>query len=298
MAQDGAITFTVEQAGAEPWHAQFSASPIVVAGDAPYAATFRVRAPKEMKLDVNLMQAHEPWKVLGSARVNAGPEWREVRAVLRSNAADEKARFTIGGMGQTAGVFEFADFSLRAAEVRGAVVMEGKNARYIRKSELASYTQAAQRDWQEFIWDTETVYWNGMRDFLKKELGVKVPIVGTQGFWSPGHVQAGMDVIDSHAYWHHPQFEGGDWNPEKWTIKNEPMAGAKDGGTLPGLAAQRVAGKPFICTEYNHSAPNTYGAETAPLIAAFAALQDWDGIFLFAYSHNDKWSQVLEYFGV
>jgi hypothetical protein len=130
-----------------------------------------------------------------------------------------------------------------------------------------------------------------MRDFLKKDLGVKAPIVGTQGFWSPGHLQAGMDVIDSHAYWQHPEFEGGRWNDERWTVKNIPMAGAKDGGTLPGLAAQRVFDKPFICTEYNHSSPNTYGAETAPLLCAFAALQDWDGIFIFAYSHSEKWQQ-------
>jgi hypothetical protein len=132
-----------------------------------------------------------------------------------------------------------------------------------------------------------------MRDFLKKDLGVKAPIVGTQGFWSPGHVQAGMDVIDSHAYWHHPDFHGKGWNADVWDVKNEPIAGAPDGGTLPGLAAQRVAGKPFLCTEYNHPAPNTYSAETFPLLCAFAALQDWDGVFAFSYSHRagDAWSQ-------
>ena len=163
----------------------------------------------------------------------------------------------------------------------------------LRQRDLARTTPAKQRDWQEFIWDTETAYWNGMRDFLKKDLGVKAPVVGTQGFWSPGHVQAGMDVIDSHAYWHHPDFHGKGWNPDVWDVKNEPMAGAPDGGTLPGLAAQRVAGKPFLCTEYNHPAPNTYSAETFPLLCAFAALQDWDGVFAFSYSHRagDAWSQ-------
>ena len=71
-------------------------------------------------------------------------------------------------------------------------------------------------------------------------------------------------------------------HPDVWDVKNEPMAGAPDGGTLPGLAAQRVAGKPFLCTEYNHPAPNTYSAETFPLLCAFAALQDWDGVFAFS----------------
>jgi hypothetical protein len=301
LEKDGAITFTVEKAGAEAWHAQFSAAPLSVAKDETYEGRFRVRvsrdvngkAPKDVNISVALMQAHEPWKVLGSASVKAGAEWRDVSALVRTNDADANARLTIGGMGQTVGAFEFAGISLRTAAVRGAPVVEGKNARYIRKSGLGRYTQAAQRDWQEFIWDTETAYWNGMRDFLKKELGVKAPIVGTQGFWSPGHVQAGMDVIDSHAYWHHPDFHGRGWNADVWDVKNEPMAGAPDGGTLPGLAAQRVAGKPFLCTEYNHPAPNTYSAETFPLLCAFAALQDWDGVFAFSYSHRagDAWAQ-------
>lgn len=68
------------------------------------------------------------------------------------------------------------------------------------------------------------------------------------------------------------------------------MAGRPDGGTLPGLAHSRVVGKPFTCTEYNHPAPNTYSSEAFLLRAAFAARQDWDGIFAFAYSHRgDQW---------
>ena len=51
------------------------------------------------------------------------------------------------------------------------------------------------------------------------------------------------------------------------------------------LALQRVAGKPLIVTEYNHCAPNTYGAEAFPLIAAYGAMQDWDAIFAYSYAH-------------
>ena len=48
----------------------------------------------------------------------------------------------------------------------------------------------------------------------------------------------------------------------------------------------RVAGKPYICTEYNEPAPNTFSSETFPLLCAYAALQDWDAVFSFAYSHD------------
>jgi hypothetical protein len=101
-----------------------------------------------------------------------------------------------------------------------------------------------------------------------------------------------MDVIDSHAYWQHPHFPGRSWDMNNWAVKNVPMAGDKNGGTLASLSLQRVEGKPYICTEYNHSAPNSYSAETFPLVCAYAALQDWDGIFAFAYSHRgDDWDK-------
>jgi hypothetical protein len=63
------------------------------------------------------------------------------------------------------------------------------------------------------------------------------------------------------------------------------MSAARDGGTLPGLASTRVLGKPYTVTEYNHPAPLDSQAETVPMIAAFAAWQDWDGVFLFSYNH-------------
>jgi hypothetical protein len=49
------------------------------------------------------------------------------------------------------------------------------------------------------------------------------------------------------------------------------------------LARQRIRGKPFIVTEYGHPSPNSYGAEGPLLVAAYAGLQDWDGIWLYDY---------------
>jgi hypothetical protein len=56
-----------------------------------------------------------------------------------------------------------------------------------------------------------------------------------------------------------------------------------DDNTLAGLARQRIKGKPFTVTEYEHPAPNYHGAEAPLLLAVYAGLQDWDGLWLFAY---------------
>jgi hypothetical protein len=47
-----------------------------------------------------------------------------------------------------------------------------------------------------------------------------------------------------------------------------------------------MEGRPFTLSEYNHPAPIDSQEECVPLVAAYAAAQDWDGIWLFAYSHR------------
>src|SRR5207249_938077 len=112
--------------------------------------------------------------------------------------------------------------------------------------------------------------------------------------------QSRMDFVDAHAYWDHPEFPNHDWSARNWTIKNKPMVDNPAGATLWQLAATRVAGKPFTVTEYNHSAPNEYQAECIPMIATYAALQDWDAVYLFAYSHNAQFEKdkMSSYFDI
>ena len=287
------ITFIVEQAGAESWHAQFFTSGLKIVAGEKYTATFRARAPKAMSASVNLMQAHEPWKVFASGAIALTPESNLVSVTLAPSVAEENARLGITGLGLTPGAFEFTDFSLRTARIDGSVPrMVSQKIPPFHREDYATRTEAAQKDWYQFLWQTEEKYWTGMYAFIREELKARSLIVGTQLGWSPFPIQQHMDVIDSHAYWQHPHFSGGMWNPDHWTVKNIPMAGREDGGTLPGLALQRVAGKPYICTEYSHPAPNEFAAEGFPLLCAYAALQDWDGIFAFAYSHRtDDWDK-------
>lgn len=149
-------------------------------------------------------------------------------------------------------------------------------------------------DWMRFLWETEANYWTGMQHYLKEELQSHSLIVGSAVGFSPPYIQAKLDVVDSHAYWHHPEFHGKEWDPQNWEVVNKSMAGDAKGGTLPHLCMRRVAGKPYICTEYNASAPNTFGSEAFLLVSAYAALQDFDGIFAFAWSHRlGNWDTKL-----
>src|SRR5439155_27259953 len=78
---------------------------------------------------------------------------------------------------------------------------------------------------------------------------------------------------------------------KNWEIKITAMSNVPPSSALWGLASSRIAGKPFTVTEYNRAAPNEYQSECIPMIASFAAMQDWDAVFLFAYAHNNRYEK-------
>ncbi len=158
---------------------------------------------------------------------------------------------------------------------------------WVRRADFAKRPPALQRDWLRFLAETERGYWSHMREFLVRDLGVRSLVIGSQlGAYSTSPMQADMDVMDLHSYWSHPEFNNRrrDWNDV--TVRNTSMVAAMDGAyaALPSL--YRVEGKPYVLTEYNHSSPNTYAAEGFPIIAAYGAMQDWDGVFVYSYSHG------------
>jgi hypothetical protein len=152
--------------------------------------------------------------------------------------------------------------------------------------EAPARTQGTPRGlaWTRFLAETERGYTDGMRTFLKKDLGVEAAIIDTQASYggvAGTYRESFNDFVDMHAYWQHPGFPGRPWDGANWNIRNTPMVADQSGGNLARLAVYRVADKPFTVTEYDHPAPSHYAAEMFPMIASFAALQDWDGLFQF-----------------
>jgi hypothetical protein len=292
----------VEQPGKEAWHVQFNQSGLKVEGGRSYTVSFRARASAPRRIDVMLSQAHEPWQVLAAQHVTLKPEWQQFRFTFSPKTADDKARLSFTGLGAAAGDLFFEQISLRPGGIEA--LREGENPGaidFFRKSDLASRTLAAQRDWNRFLFHTEARYWPEMARFITEELKARSLVLGSAAGFSPWPVQAMLDVVDAHSYWQHPHFPRRPWDADDWTVNNLSMAGAPDGGALPALAMRRVAGKPFIVTEYNAAAPNTYSSEAFLELCALAGLQDWDGVFAFAYCHRkDQWDagKITSFFDI
>ena len=303
-APDGkpALKIQVQRLSQEAWHVQLFQSKLHLQRDQPYTLTFWAKADAPRKIQVNAMQAHDPYQRLWSADVALTTEWQLFRFAFAPTMSDGNARITFTNLGAAVGTDWFSQASLKPGCVLGLRADESLDTlSFFKKADFNSRTVAAQRDWIRFLWQTEEKYWTGMARYLKDDLGAHALIIGTQASYSPAPIQAELDVVDNHAYWQHPRFPGKPWDPANWFVTNIPMAGVADGGNIARLALQRVAGKPYIVTEYNHPAPNTFSSEAFLLAAAYGAMQDWDGVFAFDYGDTrDDWNaqRITGYFAI
>ena len=212
-----------------------------------------------------------------------------------ARADENNARVNFAFSGSTAPVY-LANVQFRTGGRIGLVEGEDLNVSSVK---LYADNESSQRatDRMLFLAETEKNYFDGMRNFIKSELGSGALVTGTIVFGPLGlYAQSDMDFIDTHAYWQHPRFPGQPWDAENWFIDQKPMVDYPDEATIFNLAASRLSNKPFTLSEYNHPAPLDSQAECVPLIASFAAAQDWDGIWLYTYSHSsDQWNREYMY---
>jgi len=280
------LRIVVERQGQVAWRPQLVQAGFALKKDAPYTLTFQMRSDKPRRAAVNCMMAHEPWERLGlSADLQLTSQWRAFRFTFVAERDDANARVSFTSL--SPGTYELACVSLRPGGIAGlepGQSLEDDSVPVLRRSQM-HLTRQARNDFIDFLWDTERDYWHGMYRFLKQELDARALVAGTQLSYSPAHIQAGLDYIDAHSYWHHPAFPGRPWDPQNWYVHNAALVNSP-GGTLARLAATRVAGMAYTVSEYNHPAPIQYAAEGFPMIAAFGAFQNWDAIYSFAYNHN------------
>jgi hypothetical protein len=132
----------------------------------------------------------------------------------------------------------------------------------------------------EFFMQTECRYFQDLASYLKETLKVRAPLIATADHSHSGSSYpllastSQLDIVDGHTYWQHPGPRG---------IPNTPMVNAPLQSTVVELSRTAFAGKPYTVSEVNHPFPNDYASEGIPILAAYAALQDWDGIFWYTF---------------
>ena len=291
----------VTQNGTENWHVQYNFTGFTTESEQLYTISFRAKASKECSVSVNVMMNHDPWANLGfSKEIKLNKNWQEFSFSISSLQTDSKPRLTFGNMGRSAGT---------TIEISDVILCKGGNTVNVEKSNaIASGTGISSGELikfpasdvyralplklrllvTEFLVSLDDDYWSSMNDYLKKDLKIKSLTFGTSLPCAPVTVMSKFDVVDSHAYWHHPSFPGSSWNTKDYYVKNQSLVTADDGGTLTSLAKLRIYGKPFSVTEYDHPYPSQFSSEMMPMLAVFASLQDWDCVYSFCYELSQR----------
>ena len=153
--------------------------------------------------------------------------------------------------------------------------------------EWKTANNASESDFPRFLQEIQTGVLDEQIDFVKNELKLKTMItsLNMQAYAPLTLMRDKFDLVDNHQYFCHPTF------PEKkWSLPQGSDQGSAimRNAILPRLIMPtRIFGRPFTVTEFNFCNPNVYRAEGGPLIGGYAALQNWGGLWRFAWSHSE-----------
>ncbi len=286
------LRWQVVQAGTDNWHAQLNQGGLSFVEGQLYTLQFSARADSPVTMNAALQQHYDPWEVFDSRPFALNSSWQDFEMQIVAPVSDSNLRINFNGFGNQQVSVYLADVSLRAGGSLGQLPAgESLEAGNVGGNlRTAGYPLGRSLDWAAFLRDLEYDYWGDMYHYVKDDLGYQGLVAGTTIMNSPPSAQALFDFADGHAYWQHPAFPGEPWDPVNWRVNNQSMVNTL-ANTVRNLSRERLHGLPFTVSEYQHSSPNTYSSEGPILIGAYAALQDWDGIMMFAYdaSGNDNW---------
>jgi hypothetical protein len=274
------------------WHIMLTQRNLSLKKGMNYRVACKMKASSPRPVSVEVCHT-APYRGYGSAQFQVGEAWQDFSFTFTAPEDDDSVRLSFQ-LGEATGTVWVVDALLHEAPIYGLRDDEDPQRGTVRRlepEEFGSVTAARFRDEGRFYFETEHRYYEEMSRFLKKELGVRALVEGTNhnyglpSLWA----QSFMDLMDCHAYWQHPSFPRQPWSRTDWTIGNSPMLDEPQRSTIAALCRSSVAGKPFTVSEYNHPFPNEYGCESPLLLAAYAALQDWDAVYLYTFCH--RWTE-------
>ncbi len=149
------------------------------------------------------------------------------------------------------------------------------------------YDSAATAAFLDFLQEVESRFAARVRAVLRDELGCRVPLTNMNcgyrnAFMAVWH--DAYDYIDTHFYIDHPVFLGRAWRPPQQCPNANPFKSPTRGG-LP-VATLRFFDRPFTVSEWNYCGPGKFRGLGGITTGAEAALQDWSGLWRFAWTHG------------
>lgn len=139
-----------------------------------------------------------------------------------------------------------------------------------------------------FLNETENHMMARLKDFLRNEMNCHALVTDRSSWTNHASDQAtrahAYDYVDDHFYVDHPHFIEKPWRLPSRCDNQNPIKNSSLGAQR--VVFTRLLDKPFTITEYNYSGPGRFRGVGGIATGTMAALQDWSGIWRFAYTHN------------
>lgn len=291
--------------GKLPWTFQTHQVHLDLQHDKLYTLSFWMKAGKPTTVQLCVRLDHpcrktKRFRIVGLNRpLRAPTEWQRYQFVFRANDPVKDGSRVGFTFPNAPGDYWIADMQLRPGGMLGLRSSEDISLGTVVRPAAASADPKRDPRWLDyirFISEIDQAYALDMYRFLKRDLGVKSLVIDSQASYGGiGGIyrESQLDYIDMHAYWDHPRFPRKSWDMRDWLVHNTPMVASPEGGTILRFACHRVHGKPFVVSEFNQASPNEFAAECWPLMAACAAVQDWDGIIVHNYVNytHEGWAE-------
>jgi hypothetical protein len=290
-----AAKLNVTNISEEYWHIQFKSIGFSLKKDSFYTIKFSAKADRNTTMNATLMRDNEPYNSYLSQQFSLTTQWQTFSITARAsedNIGNGRLSFSPN---KNAGVFWIDGVSVKQAQPIGLETDENLTQRNIRRVSwqgIYRYTNTRVGDMAEFYIDLEKKHFDSLRLYLKNTLGVTASITGSNALVGTAGVatHTGMDYIDDHSYWDHPQFPGVAWDASNWLINNLPMVKNPQFPALANMfSGLRLADKPYTISEYNHAAPNRFRTEMPSAFTAYASLHGCDGVMFFDYNSENDW---------
>lgn len=146
---------------------------------------------------------------------------------------------------------------------------------------------AVNRRFREFLYERQHRCILDQMNFLKNELKLVALCtdLNMQNRVPLALIRNDLDVVDNHKYHDHPSFPVNLWRLPNQFYQRSAIS--RLGNEVPLLLfAPRLFNKPYGITEFKFCPPNRFRSEGGPMIGGYAALQGWNALYQFAWSHS------------
>ena len=277
------VRVDVQRTGGVIWGIQLDRSGLSLQNGQLYDLSISLKGTSGAAVRVDLVEDQSPFSFYQVAGAfNASSTWRTMTTTFQANATNTGHVQMNLDVSAAVGTVWIDHVSLTphgaSGLMTGESLAQGSVVRQT-KANLSAYSLARNQDLQQFYYETQQAYFDGMNGYLRNTLGVKSMMTGSAVFGLPlnADLASHQDFVDQHIYGEYPSLTNTADAFSTWTIQNKPFS-ADPLYWLFASATQAVQGKPFTVTESDQPFPNDYAVEWLPWMTTFANFQDWDAL--------------------